>query len=85
LTAKAFAELEALPRAAGALSWWHHQLAAQDKVAAPTVEDSPLRLIRLQPAMMSVVPRKRGYPVGSAADRRIPSPGREVREVAAAS
>jgi hypothetical protein len=37
-----------LPRA-GALSWWRHQLAAQDKAAAPTVEDSPLRLIRLEP------------------------------------
>lgn len=33
--------------------------------------------------LLSAVTRKRGYPVGSAADRRIPSPGREVREVAA--
>ena len=48
LTAKAFAELEGLPRA-GALSWWRYQLAAQDKASAPTVENSPLRLIRLDP------------------------------------
>ena len=45
LTARAFAELEGLPRA-GALSWWRHRLAQTEKKRP--VEDSPLRLVRLE-------------------------------------
>jgi transposase len=48
LTAKAFAELEGLPRA-GALSWWKYQLSTRDKKALATGDESPLRLIRLEP------------------------------------
>jgi transposase-like protein len=47
LSARAFAELEGLPRA-GALSWWRHRL-AQSRKKAP-VEDTPLRLVRVDTA-----------------------------------
>ena len=47
LTARAFAELEGLPRA-GALSWWRHRLAQSEKKRP--VEDAPLRLVRLEAA-----------------------------------
>ena len=53
LTARAFSELEGLPRA-GALSWWRHHLARMDK--KPPVEDAPLRLVRLEAA--EVLPRE---------------------------
>jgi hypothetical protein len=45
LTAKAFAELEGLPRA-GALSWWRHRLSQAEK--KQPVEDMPLRLVRVE-------------------------------------
>lgn len=45
LTARAFAELEGLPRA-GALSWWRHHLAQTEK--KKPVEEAPLRLVRLE-------------------------------------
>ena len=48
LTAKAFAELEGLPRPA-ALSWWQYQLRLRDKKAKST-DDGSLRLIRLEGA-----------------------------------
>ena len=47
LSARAFAELEGLPRA-GALSWWRHRL-AQNQKKTP-VEDTPLRLVRVDTA-----------------------------------
>lgn len=47
LSARAFAELEGLPRA-GALSWWRHRLAQSQKKAR--VEDAPLRLVRVDTA-----------------------------------
>jgi hypothetical protein len=47
-SARAFAELEGLPRA-GALSWWRHRLGQEPKKKAP-VEDAPLRLVRVDTA-----------------------------------
>jgi hypothetical protein len=47
LSARAFAELEGLPRA-GALSWWRHRLTQSQKKAP--VEDAPLRLVRVDTA-----------------------------------
>lgn len=57
LTAKAFAQLEGLPRA-GALSWWRHQLALRDKKRPKAADDSPLRLIRLEPTATSTRGRR---------------------------
>jgi transposase len=48
LSARAFAELEGLPRA-GALSWWRHRLGQEQRKKAP-VEDAPLRLVRVDAA-----------------------------------
>jgi hypothetical protein len=56
LTARAFAELEGLPRA-GALSWWRHRLAQSEK-KRPPVEDAPLRLVRLEAT--EVIPSEGG-------------------------
>jgi hypothetical protein len=47
LSARAFAELEGLPRA-GALSWWRHRL-SQNQKKTP-IEDTPLRLVRVDTA-----------------------------------
>ncbi|MFT3926000.1 MAG: hypothetical protein QM778_25895 [Myxococcales bacterium] len=58
MTAKAFAELEGLPRA-GALSWWRHQLAARDKKSLPVV-DGPVRLVRLEAVPTTPSGKRRG-------------------------
>lgn len=46
LTAKAFAELEGLPRP-GALSWWRYHLGVRDKKQKAS-SDGSLRLVRLE-------------------------------------
>jgi hypothetical protein len=46
LSARAFAELEGLPRA-GALSWWRHRLSQEQQKKKAPVEDAPLRLVRV--------------------------------------
>jgi transposase len=49
LSARAFAELEGLPRA-GALSWWRHRLGQEQQKKKAPVEDAPLRLVRVDTA-----------------------------------
>jgi hypothetical protein len=75
LTAKAFAELEGLPRAS-ALSWWRHRLSQAEK-KKPPVEDLPLRLVRVEAS--EVLPSSSGSPRGRSDAGAVVSPIEVVR------